>query len=84
MGQTISETERKVIDILVQHEPTVGAYGVPIQAVHLAMAWTTARTVRFIGDLMDRRLVHWEAIPRQGRQYDPKSVWKEGSSEVGR
>jgi hypothetical protein len=79
MGPVITETDRKVIDILVQHEPTTGAYGAPIHAVDLAMGWTTARTVRFVGDLVDRRLIHWELVAKQGRQYDPKSVWKKGS-----
>jgi hypothetical protein len=79
MGQAISETERKVIDILVQHEPTTGAYGAPIHAVDLAMGWATAKTVRFVGDLMDHGLIHWEAIV--GRRSDPRSIWKKGPIE---
>jgi hypothetical protein len=79
MGQPITETERKVIDILVQHEPTNGVYGAPIHAVDLAMGWATAKTVRFVDDLMDHGLIHWEAIV--GRRYDPESVWKKGPIE---
>lgn len=76
MGPAISETELKVIDILVRHEPTNGAYGAPIHAVDIAMGWATAKTVRFVGNLMEHKLIHWEPIA--GRRYDPKSIWKKG------
>jgi hypothetical protein len=78
MQQTTSETERKVIDILVNHERTPSGYTAPIHAVDRAMGWATADTMKFVRDLVDRKLIQLVGIARDGPTYNPKSsYWKE-------
>lgn len=79
MEQIITETERKVIEILVSHEPAPSAWGNPIHAIDRAMGWATADTTKFVQDLEARELVHHEAIVRDGRTLDQKWCWKEGA-----
>lgn len=81
MQETMTETERKVIDILVKHETTGDGYAAPIHAVDRAMGWATAITMKFVRDLMDRKLIQLVPIVRDGPIYDPKSYWKEGAVE---
>jgi len=73
----VKEIEGKVIDILVRHEATRSAYGEPILAVSRVMGWTTAQTTKFVGDLIERSLIHWEPM-RDGQHNDSKSIWKKG------
>ena len=77
MQQAMSATERRVIDILVNHEPTSTGYAAPIHAVDRGMGWATADTMKFVRDLMDRKLIQLVLMARDGPIYDPKSYWKE-------
>jgi hypothetical protein len=76
----MTETDGKVIEILTQHEVTADAWGDPIHAVDRAMGWDTARTKNFLNGLIERELVVWTPIARDGRNYDPKACWKKGSA----
>lgn len=79
MQQLLTETEQKVIDILIQHPVTADAYHSPIHAVDRAMGWPTAETLKFVRDLRYRNLVHAMPIVRMGRTFDPRWEWKKGS-----
>ncbi len=79
MQHSVSETERKVIDILTQHPVTTDAHGAPIYAVDRAMGWATADTRKFVDSLVERDLIHYIPVVREGSKYDPKSYWKEGA-----
>ncbi len=48
----VTESERKVIDILTQYGVTPDPRGAPIHAVDQAMRWATADTLKFVDDLM--------------------------------
>jgi hypothetical protein len=78
MQQTMTETERKVIEILTKHEVTSDAYRTPIHAVDRAMGWATADTLKFVREMMDRNLVQMVPLVRDGPVWNPKSYWKEG------
>ncbi|MEQ1886636.1 MAG: hypothetical protein ABL967_16345 [Bryobacteraceae bacterium] len=71
-----SETESKVIDILVKCGVTRDAWMEPIYAVDRAMGWGTDQTVKFVHDLMHRKLIRVNPIVREGGVYDPKSSWE--------
>jgi len=75
------ETERKIIDILVGAGVTKDAWLEPIYAVDRAMNWGTDRTREFVHGLIDRKLIRFVPIAREGRIYDPKSCWKKGDEE---
>lgn len=78
MGPELTETERTVIDILIQHQQSPDAYGGPVHAVCQAMGWTTKQSIEFIRGLMERNLVRVEPIVRQGALYHPSWIWKKG------
>lgn len=84
MEHAISETERKVIDILTQHPVTTDANVAPIYAVDRAMGWGTVETRHFVDGLVRRGLIHYVPVVRDGPKYDPKSYWKEGARGSGR
>ena len=75
---SLTDAERKVIDILVNYEITADAWAAPIHAVDRAMGWATMQTRDFVRDLMSRGLVQWTPIARSGQVYDPKAHWKYG------
>lgn len=79
----MTETERKIIEILTEHEVTADAWAAPIHAVDSAMGWDTARTREFVRGLMDRNLVAWAPIVRDGPIYDPKAFWEKGTAYPG-
>jgi hypothetical protein len=76
----MNETERKVIDILTQHEVTPQAWAAPIQAVGRAMNWDTQKTKGVVHGLIDRKLIKWVPIVAHGPIYDPKARWEKGSA----
>ena len=76
----MTETERKVIDILTQHEVTVDAWGSPMYAVDSAMGWASAETREFVKGLIEQRLVALTPLARQGAVYDPKARWEKGGA----
>jgi len=76
MRLDLTETERKVIDILIQHEQSPDAYGGPVHAVDQAMGWTTKQSVEFVRGLMVRNLVRAEPIVRKGDLHRPGWIWK--------
>jgi len=78
MQDTVTETEREIIDILTNHPVTEDAWAQPIHAVDKAMNWSTTRTKEFVHDLITRGLIHWVPVVAHGLAYDPKSYWKEG------
>jgi hypothetical protein len=78
MHQTTSETERKVIDILVGHERTPNAYGTPIQAVGKMLGWDTDKAKHFVAGLQVRKVIAVIGEGRQGSTENLKSMyWKE-------
>lgn len=77
MQQTLTETERKIIDILVGCGVTRDAWLEPIYAVDRAMRWPTDETTKFVHGLMDRKLIRYVPIVRDGPLYNPKSCWQE-------
>jgi hypothetical protein len=76
----MTETEQKVIEILTEYEVTADAFLTPIHAADRAMGWATSDTRDFVRGLMDRKLVEWTPIVRNGPVYDPKAFWKKGSA----
>jgi hypothetical protein len=77
--QQMTETERKVIDILTN-------YGVApderaaIHAVDQAMGWATADSLNFVEGLKSRGLVQLTPVISHSMPHDPKWQWKEGSA----
>jgi len=76
----LTDTETKVIKILLEHEITPDAFGSPILAVDRAMTWSTKESTRFVDDLIERKLVSPEALGRTGYRYDSKWRWQKGES----
>jgi hypothetical protein len=76
----MTETELRVIEILTQHEVTANVWGEPIYAVDRAMDWATAYTKEVVTGLMNRKLVEWTPIVRDGPAFDPREYWKKGSA----
>ena len=70
-----------MIEVLVGCGVVKDVWAGPIHAVDRAMGWHTLKTTEFVKDLIDRGLVHWEAIVAEGQKFDPKSCWKEGKLE---
>jgi hypothetical protein len=79
----MTDTERKVIEILTQHEVTPDAWAAPIQAVDRAMGWASVDTREFVTGLLNRRLVAWVPIVVMGSVYDARTHWKKGSAYPG-
>ena len=78
MGQeNLTETERRVIDILVG--TGVAGENEAVYAVDRAMGWATSESRKFIDGLVQRGLVHNVPIVRDGFAYDPRWQWKEGT-----
>ena len=75
----LNERERKIIDILVNHEISPDAFGAPILAVDRAMGWATKESLKFVNDLVDRKLVRPDSLGREGQKYGSKWQWKEGN-----
>jgi hypothetical protein len=78
MRQALTETERKVVEILTNHEVTADAYKDPIHAVDREMDWATKHTLAFVRDLQARNIVQAVPAVRHGLSYDPKWSWREG------
>jgi DNA-binding MarR family transcriptional regulator len=62
----ITNEEKQVIEVLVNHEKTSNAYGQPIFAVDKAMKWDTATTLEMVKDLERRNLVVRKMDPLKG------------------
>ena len=71
MQHPITETEQTVIDILTQHPVDGDANVAPVYAVDRALGWSTAETRKFIDGLIERRLIQYVAVVRDGPIYDP-------------
>jgi hypothetical protein len=76
----MTEAEKKVVEILTQHEVSPDAWGAPIFAVDRAMGWSTAHTREFVVGLIQRDLIKLAPIVREGPIYDPKARWDKGSA----
>ena len=74
----MTETEQKVIDILIQHGEVRDAWTEPIHAVDRKMGWATASTTKVVQELMDRKLIRWCPIVVDGPVLNPKACWKKG------
>ena len=74
----LTDIERKVIDILIRHEPTPAAYSSPIHEVDRATDLTTKETLALVKTLIDRNLLHVEAAGGSSRLSRPAWVWREG------
>jgi hypothetical protein len=77
MIETITETERKVINILVAYGDAPNAYTDPLHAVDRAMGWATAQTMAFVEQLVRRKLVRVATSGRDGASYNPRRHWEE-------
>ena len=77
MIETITETERKVINILVAYGDAPNAYTDPLHAVDRAMGWATAQTTAFVEQLVRRRLVRVATPGRDRASYRPRWHWEE-------
>jgi len=77
MIETLTETERKVINILVAYGDASNAYTDPLHAVDRAMGWATAQTTAFVEQLVIRRLVRVATPGRDGASYKPRWHWEE-------
>jgi len=75
----MTDTERKVIGILVGAGETTDAWKDPIHAVDHAMGWSTPATIAFVRDMMERNLV--QPVPEvvKGRKFEGRWKWKEGT-----
>jgi hypothetical protein len=76
----MTEVERTVIAILVSYGETTDAWAEPIFAVDRAMNWDTAKTIRFVNDLVARGLLHPASVVAEGPARNAKYYWKEGAA----
>jgi hypothetical protein len=77
MIETLTETERKVINILVAYGETPDAYTEPLQALDRAMGWTTTQSKAFVQSLINRNLIRADTRGRLGVSYRPRWHWEE-------
>jgi hypothetical protein len=56
-GALVTDTETKVVDILVKAGQSPNHWIGPIQAVDAGIRWDTEKTKRFVRDLQDRKLI---------------------------
>ena len=77
MTDTRTETERKVIKILVAYGDAPNAYTDPLHAVDRAMGWATAQTTAFVEQLVIRGLIRVATPSRDGVSYKPHLHWEE-------
>jgi hypothetical protein len=77
MTETITETERKVINILVAYGDAPDAYTEPLDAVDRAMGWATTQTKTFVQTLVIRNLIRADTSGRLGVSYRPRWHWEE-------
>jgi len=77
MIDTITETERKVINILVAYGDAPNAYTDPLHAVDCAMGWATAQTTAFVEQLVRRRLIRVATPGRDRAGHKPRWHWEE-------
>ncbi|MGD1094854.1 MAG: hypothetical protein ABSB35_23030 [Bryobacteraceae bacterium] len=77
MIETITETERKVINILVAYGDAPDAYTEPLCAVDRAMGWAPMQTKAFIQNLVNRNLIRADTSGRLGVSYRPRWHWEE-------
>jgi hypothetical protein len=76
MTETITETERKVINILVAYGDAPNAYTEPLSAVERAMGWAAAETKAFVQNLINRNLIR--ADTRElGTSFRSRWHWEE-------
>jgi hypothetical protein len=77
MIETLTETERKVINILVAYGDTPNAYTEPLFAVGRAMGWATTQTEEFVRNLMNRNLIRADTYGRLGTSFRARWHWEE-------
>jgi hypothetical protein len=77
MIETLTETERKVINILVAYGETPDAYTEPLHAVDRAMGWATMQSKAFVQSLVNRNLIRADTTGRLGVSYRPRWHWEE-------
>jgi hypothetical protein len=77
MIETITETERKVINILVAYGDAPNAYTEPLSAVERAMGWATTDTKAFVRSLINRNLIRADTRERLGTSYRSRWHWEE-------
>lgn len=77
MIETLTETERKVINILVAYGDAPNAYTEPLYAVERAMGWATAQTKEFVQNLVYRNLIRADTQGHMGGSYRPRWHWEE-------
>ena len=77
MIETITETERKVINILIAYGDAPDAYTEPLCAVDRAMGWTAVQTKEFVQNLVNRNLIRPDTSGRLGVSYRPRWHWEE-------
>ncbi|MGD1095327.1 MAG: hypothetical protein ABSB35_25455 [Bryobacteraceae bacterium] len=77
MIETITETGRKVINILVAYGDTPNAYTEPLYAVDRAMNWATTQIKAFVQELAHRTLIRADTGGRLGSSYTPRWHWEE-------
>lgn len=77
MVETLTEVERKVINILVGYGDAPSAYADPFFIVNRAMGWATEETAAFVRELVARNLIRATPTVRSGLTYNPRWQWEE-------
>lgn len=79
MKQQLNAIERKVIDVLIEHEPTSTQYGALPAVERVLDPAGTIEARRFVDDLVSRELIHISQKVHDGRPYqEPEWFWEEG------
>jgi hypothetical protein len=77
----LTDDEKTVVKILIEHKPTPDAWKDPAQAVDKAMNWASHKTRTFIEALMARRIIWIVPIVKHGTTYDGEFRWEKGDGE---